>query len=68
MVLLSSTYSQNVMKKYLIWLKTERENIFFHYIDFNKIAATVPLSLGAEVARDGNQVRACGWFVWGRDH
>ena len=43
MVLLVSTYSQNLMKNYSIWLKTERENIFFNDIDFTKIAATVPL-------------------------
>ena len=45
MVLLVSTYSQNMMKNYSIWLKTERENICFHFIDFTKIAATVPLSI-----------------------
>ena len=32
-------------KNYSIWLKTERENIVIHYIDFTKIAATVPLCI-----------------------
>ena len=42
-------YSQNVMKNDSIWLKTGREKIVSNYIDFTKIAATVPLSTGPQL-------------------
>ena len=43
MALLVVRFSQNVMKKYSIWLKTERKTIISNYSDFTKIAPTVPL-------------------------
>ena len=35
-------------KNYSIWLKTEQETIISNYIDFTKIAPTVPLCNGEE--------------------
>ena len=43
MALLVVRFSQNVMKNYSIWLKTERETIISDYSDFTKTAPTVPL-------------------------
>ena len=43
MALLVVRFSQNVIKNYSIWLKTERETIISNYSDSTKIAPTVPL-------------------------
>ena len=51
MAFLVVRFSQNVIKNYLIWLKTERETIISNYSDFTKIAPTVPLCTGTGTMR-----------------